>query len=83
MAHWWLTVRYPTSRPDGYYWGSLDAAIVAAVGRLDERRDTNLHAAERSLSFGFSNEGAARNARRRVLALHKRGIRTTVAKGGS
>lgn len=79
MAGWLLNVVYPTG-PDGYYWGSLDPAVVTAVGKLDCGRGTTTDSARRELSFYFGSESAARNARRRVLNLHHRGVRTEVVR---
>lgn len=74
---WRLIVTYPTGF-DAYPWGSLDAPIVEAVGKLDTGRGTALESGTRELEFSFSSEQAARNARQRVLNLHKKGVRTHV-----
>ncbi len=76
---WVLAVSYPTREREDYYWGSLDAPVAEAVGRLDAARGTDA-TGTRNLSFEFRTESAARNARARVLRLRKKGMRTQVFK---
>ena len=75
-----LTVYYPTSGEGAYYWGALDADIVQAAGKLDSSRGTDMSRGTRFLVFIYSSEATARNARKRVLALHRKGLRTEVTR---
>ena len=77
---WRLTVEYPTLGEGAYYWGTLDSDIVGAAGKLESGRGTRPVDGVRFLSFSFSSESAARNARKRVLGLRRRGVKTVVGR---
>ncbi len=80
-GRWILEVTYPTlnnGAKEGYQWGSLDAPVADAVGRIDSGRGTDMGTGVRDLIFNFRTESGARNARARVLRLRKKGMRTQV-----
>lgn len=83
---WHLTVRYPVlgghvTHPQAYRWGELDAAIWKAAGKCEAHRGTDVVTGHRFLVYQYSTEVSARNARRRVLGLRRRGVRTEVKRG--